>query len=54
MKKICKNCKTETNNLYGLFVPFLCEKCYNKLRDEQIKEREVCSLCKKPYIDCYC
>ena len=52
--KICKFCGLYTKDLFGLFVPHLCKSCYDGLRKEQIDKKEVCSLCKKPYIDCYC
>ena len=52
--RLCKKCNTETDKLYGLFVPHLCKECYDKLREEEIKHGYVCSFCRQPYIDCCC
>lgn len=50
----CQECGKFTNNLVGLFVPYLCIGCLDIIRIKQIKANEICKLCKKPYCDCYC
>ena len=52
--QVCKRCGKKTNKLYGTFIPHLCKDCYAKTKAEQIKKGQICELCKKPYIDCYC
>lgn len=53
-KKVCSRCKKETEKLVGLFVPHLCEPCLEQVRVEQRATGQVCTLCRKPYCDCYC
>lgn len=53
-KLMCHKCGKKVTKLYGLFVPHLCHDCYIAIREEQIQKHEVCTICGKPYVDCYC
>lgn len=50
----CKECGEFTESLVGLFVPYACKECLEKIRKDQIAKKKICLLCKEPYCDCTC
>jgi len=53
-KKICKECKKETEKLYDLFVPHHCKECSDKLHKQAQDKGDYCSLCGYLRMDCCC
>lgn len=53
---VCFACNKEMQpgELVGLFVPHLCPDCERSAAEKQITNREVCGICRQPYIRCCC
>lgn len=50
----CKICGQVVDKLYGLFVPYACQECYKKKREEAIARRDYCLKCGKLRMECCC
>ncbi len=53
-KKICADCKKETDKLFDLFVPHHCKECSEQLHKEAKEKKDYCLLCGVLRMDCCC
>lgn len=52
--KTCEECKQPTDELFGLFVPHRCKACNDKLRDQQQRAGNECTMCHRLRMECCC
>lgn len=50
----CRECERHAYKLFGLFIPWGCYDCFEKIKDEQRKKGLVCVRCRKTFAECYC
>lgn len=50
----CHACDKVCKELFGLFVPSLCQACENAQAANAIKTGDVCGMCGKPRTRCCC